>query len=89
MSENSSSSSPRTEGRWTPDVLTSDTDDKFLRSLSDFIAHEKRYLQCPDTGPDEVRYMIYRSAFNKVNHSEDTITAHSQEEISLKSQVNW
>ncbi|KAK2921555.1 hypothetical protein Q8A73_001040 [Channa argus] len=31
-----------------------------------FIEHEKRYLQCPEEGPDELRYLIYRFVFNKV-----------------------
>lgn len=52
--------------RPTPEILISENDDAFLQSLSDFIDHEKRYLQCPKEGPDELRYFIYRSAFNKV-----------------------
>ncbi|XP_055358664.1 clathrin heavy chain linker domain-containing protein 1-like [Betta splendens] len=60
------SSSLRTERRSTPDILTSGTDRRFLRSLFDVIEHEKRSLQCPEHGPDELRYIIYRSAFNKV-----------------------
>lgn len=44
----------------------SDSDDMFFQSLYEFMEHEKRFLQCPAEGPDELRYIIYRSAFNKV-----------------------
>lgn len=50
----------------TPEILECESDEKFLKSLYNFIDHEKRYLQCPEEGPDELRYIIYRSVFNKV-----------------------
>ncbi|XP_059215129.1 clathrin heavy chain linker domain-containing protein 1-like [Centropristis striata] len=69
MSEpkNSNSSSPRTEEtRFTPDILVSERDGSFFRSLEEFLEQEKRYLRCPEEGPDELRYTIYRHVFNKV-----------------------
>lgn len=65
--QNSSSSSPRKEERpATPDILMSESDERFFRSLYEFIEHEKEYLRCPEEGPDQIRYIIYRSVFNKV-----------------------
>ncbi|XP_068587976.1 clathrin heavy chain linker domain-containing protein 1-like [Cebidichthys violaceus] len=67
MSEprNSSSLSSRTEERCsTADILVSESDERFLRSLDEFIEHEKRYLRCPEE--DNLRYMVYRHVFNKV-----------------------
>lgn len=65
--QNSNRSCSRTEERQsTPDILISESDGRFFQSLYDFIDHEKRYLQCPEDGPDELRYIIYRSVFNKV-----------------------
>ncbi|XP_053189511.1 clathrin heavy chain linker domain-containing protein 1-like [Scomber japonicus] len=74
MSENitsepqtSCSSPPRKEERQsTPDILISESDERFFQSLYEFIEHEKQYLQCPAEGADELRYIIYRSTFNKV-----------------------
>ncbi|XP_070772732.1 clathrin heavy chain linker domain-containing protein 1-like [Enoplosus armatus] len=64
--QKSSSSSSRTEERRsTPDILISESDGRFFQSLYEFIEHEKQYLQCSE-GPDELRYTIYRSVFNKV-----------------------
>lgn len=66
-SQNSSSSSPiKGESSATPDILSSDSDETFFRSLYEFIEHEKEYQQCPEEGPDQLRYTIYRSVFNKV-----------------------
>nr|XP_020441848.1 clathrin heavy chain linker domain-containing protein 1 isoform X2 [Monopterus albus]XP_020441849.1 clathrin heavy chain linker domain-containing protein 1 isoform X2 [Monopterus albus] len=62
----SSSSSRREERRSTPDILISDTDERFFQSLYEFIEHEKRYLRCPEEGPSEQRHSIYCSVFNKV-----------------------
>lgn len=76
MSEPQSSSSSALiteERRVTPDILVSDSDGRFFQSLCEFIEHEKRYLQCPEEGPDELRYIIYRSAFNKVPKSYDEV----------------
>lgn len=65
--QNSSSSSPRQEERHqTPDILTSERDEEFFLSLRAFIEHEKQFLRCPEGGADELRYIIYRSVFNKV-----------------------
>ncbi|XP_041866648.1 clathrin heavy chain linker domain-containing protein 1-like isoform X2 [Melanotaenia boesemani] len=50
----------------TPDILSSDSDTKFSQFLYEFIEAEKTYLQCPEEGPNELRYISYRSAFNKV-----------------------
>lgn len=59
-------SSRKGERVLTPEIMISESEEKFLNSLYDFIEHEKRYLQCPEEGPDELRYIIYRSVFNKV-----------------------
>ncbi|XP_044228124.1 clathrin heavy chain linker domain-containing protein 1-like [Thunnus albacares] len=65
--QNSSSSPSRKEERHsTPDILISESDERFFQSLYEFIDYEKQYLQCPTEGADELRYIIYRSAFNKV-----------------------
>ncbi|XP_073337940.1 clathrin heavy chain linker domain-containing protein 1-like [Pagrus major] len=69
MSEaaNSCSASSRGEERHpTADMLITDSDDGFFQSLYELIEHEKLYLRCPAEGPHELRYIIYRSAFNKV-----------------------
>ncbi|KAM7408241.1 hypothetical protein PAMA_002102 [Pampus argenteus] len=69
MSEPKSSSCPpsrKEERHSTPDILISESDERFFQSLYEFIEHEKQYLQCPADGADELRYIIYRSAFNKV-----------------------
>ncbi|XP_035520046.1 clathrin heavy chain linker domain-containing protein 1-like isoform X2 [Morone saxatilis] len=64
--EPSSSSSRKEERPSTPEILTCESDERFFQSLYEFIEHEKQYLQCPEEGPDELRYIIYRSVFNKV-----------------------
>ncbi|GAA6230817.1 clathrin heavy chain linker domain-containing protein 1 [Lates japonicus] len=65
--QDSNSSSSREEARHpSPDILISENDERFFQSLYEFIEHEKRYLQCPEDGVDELRYIIYRSVFNKV-----------------------
>lgn len=65
--QNACSSSPKKgESSATPDILSSDRDETFFRSLYEFIEHEKEYQQCPEEGPDQLRYVIYRSVFNKV-----------------------
>ncbi|KAM7385169.1 hypothetical protein PAMP_001265 [Pampus punctatissimus] len=69
MFEPKSSSCPpsrKEERHSTPDILISESDERFFQSLYEFIEHEKQYLQCPSDGADELRYIIYRSAFNKV-----------------------
>lgn len=63
---NCSVSSGEKDRHSTPDILMSDSDDMFFQSLYEFMEHEKQFLQCPAEGPDELRYIIYRSAFNKV-----------------------
>lgn len=65
--QNRSSSSPRKEEiRATPAIWMSESDERFFRSLYEFIEHEKVYVQCPEEGPDQLRYIIYRSVFSKV-----------------------
>ncbi|XP_029926014.1 clathrin heavy chain linker domain-containing protein 1-like [Myripristis murdjan] len=46
--------------------VLSEGDTRFLRALRDFITEEKQLLRCPDVGPDENRYSIYSSVFNKL-----------------------
>ncbi|KAF7644042.1 hypothetical protein LDENG_00228530 [Lucifuga dentata] len=66
-SQNNNCSSLKPEERnLTPEILISESDEKFFQSLYDFIEYEKQYLQCPAEGADEQRYMIYCSVFNKV-----------------------
>ncbi|MED6271031.1 hypothetical protein CHARACLAT_016174 [Characodon lateralis] len=48
------------------DTALCEDDRRFFQSLNEFIDEEKKYLQCPDEGADELRYIIYRSVFNKV-----------------------
>lgn len=65
--QKSSKSSPKKgESSATPDILISASDERFFLSLYEFIEHEKEYQQCPEEGPDQLRYIIYRSVFNKV-----------------------
>lgn len=65
--ENTCSVSSREEVRHsTSDMLTTDSDDMFFQCLYEFMEHEKQFLQCPAEGPDELRYIVYRSAFNQV-----------------------
>lgn len=52
--------------RFTADILTTDSDRSFIRSLNEFMEHEKKCLQCPGEGPDELRYTVHRSVFSKV-----------------------
>ncbi|XP_076598812.1 clathrin heavy chain linker domain-containing protein 1-like [Chaetodon auriga] len=64
---NSNSSSSGKEDRHsTPDILICESDERFFQSLYEFIGHEKQYLQCPEEGPDPLRYSVYRSAFSQV-----------------------
>ncbi|KAF6727577.1 Clathrin heavy chain linker domain-containing protein 1 [Oryzias melastigma] len=46
--------------------VSCEEDKRFLASLDEFIEHEKQYLGCPAEGPHELRYMVYRAAFNEV-----------------------
>uniref|UniRef100_UPI0037E8C617 clathrin heavy chain linker domain-containing protein 1-like n=1 Tax=Semicossyphus pulcher TaxID=241346 RepID=UPI0037E8C617 len=64
--KSSSSYSESGERHPTPNILISGSDESFFQSLYEFIEHEIQYLQCPAEGPDELRYIIYRSVFNKV-----------------------
>lgn len=52
--------------RFTADILTTDSDRSFIQSLYEFMEHEKKCLQCPGEGPDELRYTVHRSVFSKV-----------------------
>ncbi|KAI3363535.1 hypothetical protein L3Q82_012129 [Scortum barcoo] len=47
-------------------ILMSDPDESFLKSLFEFVEHEKLNLQSPEQGPDQIQYTIYRSVFNQV-----------------------
>ncbi|KAK6293729.1 clathrin heavy chain linker domain-containing protein 1 [Coregonus clupeaformis] len=53
-------------GRRTLPPIKSASDKNFLESLGEYIKREKERLMCPDEGPDEQRYIIYSSAFDKV-----------------------
>lgn len=55
------------------DVEVCESDETFVQSLNEFIEKEKKYLQCPEEGTDELRYIVYRSAFNKVSESAEKI----------------
>ncbi|XP_043992919.1 clathrin heavy chain linker domain-containing protein 1-like [Gambusia affinis] len=48
------------------DAEVCESDETFVQSLNECIEKEKKYLQCPEEGTDELRYIVYRSAFNKV-----------------------
>ncbi|XP_070833923.1 clathrin heavy chain linker domain-containing protein 1-like [Chaetodon trifascialis] len=64
---NSNSSSSGKEDRHsTPNILICESDERFFQSLYEFIGHEKQYLQCPEEGPDPLRYSVYRSVFSQV-----------------------
>lgn len=41
-----------------------------LRSLRQFVDQEKVHLRCAARGPEELRYVIYRCAFTKVEELE-------------------
>ncbi|KAM9726340.1 uncharacterized protein ACNS7B_017310, partial [Menidia menidia] len=43
-----------------------EADRRFLQALREFIEHEKKSLNCPEEGPHELRYVVYRSVFNKL-----------------------
>ncbi|XP_030011517.1 clathrin heavy chain linker domain-containing protein 1-like [Sphaeramia orbicularis] len=60
------SPSRKEERNSTPDVLIPESHERFMESLYEFIEHEKRYLRFTEEEPDELRYLTYRSAFNKV-----------------------
>ncbi|CAJ1066883.1 LOW QUALITY PROTEIN: clathrin heavy chain linker domain-containing protein 1-like [Xyrichtys novacula] len=64
--KSSSSCTIQEERQSTPETLLSGNDESFFKSLYEFIEYEKQYLQCPAEGPDELRFIIYRSVFNKV-----------------------
>ncbi|TSN95652.1 Clathrin heavy chain linker domain-containing protein 1 [Bagarius yarrelli] len=50
----------------TAPLFESASDRSFMKSLTDFIKSEKELLCCPDEGPDEQRYYIYSTAFEKI-----------------------
>ncbi|KAM8860293.1 clathrin heavy chain linker domain-containing protein 1-like [Spinachia spinachia] len=69
MSEprNSSRSSLIIEDRCsTRDILIAENDERFLRSLDEFIEQEKRFLRGSGEEPDGPRFSIYRCVFDKV-----------------------
>lgn len=51
----------------TEPLFESASDKSFMKSLKEFIKSEKEQLCCPDEGPDEQRYTIYSTAFEKVH----------------------
>lgn len=51
----------------TESVLVSSSDRSFMKSLKEFIESEKEQVCCPDEGPDDQRYTIYSTAFDKVH----------------------
>lgn len=59
-------SADESERRTLPPIKSA-SDKYFLESLGEYIQHEKERLMCPDKGPDEQRYIIYSSAFDKVS----------------------
>lgn len=65
--QKSSSSSPRKAA-----VSTSESDERFFRSLAEFIEREKESVRCPEEGPDPLRYMIYHAVFSQVYIQFDT-----------------
>ncbi|KAK3507217.1 hypothetical protein QTP70_010329 [Hemibagrus guttatus] len=50
----------------TAPLFESASDRSFMKSLKEFIKSEKEQLCCPDEGPDEQRYTIYSTAFDKI-----------------------
>ncbi|KAM9450178.1 clathrin heavy chain linker domain-containing protein 1-like [Clarias gariepinus] len=50
----------------TESVLVSSSDRSFMKSLKEFIESEKEQVCCPDEGPDDQRYTIYSTAFDKI-----------------------
>ncbi|XP_020337562.1 clathrin heavy chain linker domain-containing protein 1 [Oncorhynchus kisutch] len=63
--ENLHHSAEESERRTLPPIKSA-SDKYFLESLGEYIQHEMERLMCPDEGPDEQRYIIYSSAFDKV-----------------------
>ena len=65
MSDSQSGYSTPTSGfAKLPPIITNDADREFLRLLNDYIEME---LGKVDPLDDEQRYIVYRTAFNKVN----------------------
>ncbi|KAL3971632.1 electron transfer flavoprotein alpha subunit [Sarotherodon galilaeus] len=71
--------------RFTADILTTDSDRSFIQSLYEFMEHEKKCLQCPGEGPDELRYTVHRSVFSKVI---GRATAYKRLLLSIKSEYD-
>ena len=46
--------------------ISSETERQFIQDLQDNVNVELARLNCPEQGPDEQRYIIYKDAFNKV-----------------------
>ncbi|XP_002732905.2 clathrin heavy chain linker domain-containing protein 1-like [Saccoglossus kowalevskii] len=46
--------------------ISSETDRQFLQRLDGFIATELTRLGCPNQGPDEQRYTVYKDAFDQI-----------------------
>ncbi|KAK3591625.1 hypothetical protein CHS0354_013809 [Potamilus streckersoni] len=59
----SRSSTPTSKFVPLPPIITNNTDRQFLQGLSSYIDHEMTKV---DTNDDEQRYIIYKTAFNKI-----------------------
>ncbi|XP_037321734.2 clathrin heavy chain linker domain-containing protein 1-like [Pungitius pungitius] len=54
------------DGCSTRGILISESDERFFRSLDEFIEQETRFLRSSGEEPDGLRFSIYRCVFNKV-----------------------
>ncbi|XP_033102699.1 clathrin heavy chain linker domain-containing protein 1-like [Anneissia japonica] len=57
---------PGSAGRRVLPPICSDADKKFLLHLDGFIQCELKRLDCPNSGPNEIRYHIYKQAFDQL-----------------------
>ena len=64
---------PGSEGKRVLPPISSDTERQFIQDLQESVNVEMARLNCPDQGPDEQRYIIYKDAFNKVRLRQDLI----------------
>ena len=59
------SSSPTSGFTRLPPIVTSEIDRQFLKGLNDYIEQE---LERVNSDEDEQRYIIYKTAFNRVSY---------------------
>ena len=59
----SGTSSPTSGFSRLPPIVTSEVDRQFLKALNDYIEQELKNI---NTDEDEQRYVIYKTAFNRV-----------------------